>query len=261
MAGSLARFEGPLMRTALVTGGAKRIGAAICRALAGEGAAVAIHCNRSLDEAASLEAELTAAGVAASVVQADLADPSQVISLVERAAADIGPLDLLVNNAALFEYDDLGSLEPERYLRHQAVNALAPMLLSREFASQVPESGGAVVNILDQKLSNPNPDYLSYTASKQALGGLTTALAQQLAPNVRVNGIAPGLTLPSEHASPEAFAEVHDGNPLGRGVQPEDIAEAVIYLARAKAVTGAVLHVDGGEHLVPRRDDILYGKG
>jgi NAD(P)-dependent dehydrogenase (short-subunit alcohol dehydrogenase family) len=249
------------MRAALVTGGSKRIGAAICRALAAEGTAVAIHCNRSVDEAVSLAAELEAAGSQAAVVEADLADPSQVTSLVERAAADIGPLDLLVNNASLFEYDDLASLDPERYLRHQAINALAPLLLSREFASQAPESGAAVVNILDQKLSNPNPDYLSYTASKQALGGLTSALAQQLAPNVRVNGVAPGLTLPSAHASAEAFAEVHGSNPLSRGVRPEDIAEAVIYLARAAAITGVVLHVDGGEHLAPRSDDVLYGKG
>ena len=249
------------MRAALVTGGSKRIGAAICRALAAEGTAVAIHCNRSVDEAVSLAAELEAAGSQAAVVEADLSDPSQVTSLVERAAADIGPLDLLVNNASLFEYDDLASLDPERYLRHQAINALAPLLLSREFASQAPESGAAVVNILDQKLSNPNPDYLSYTASKQALGGLTSALAQQLAPNVRVNGVAPGLTLPSAHASAEAFAEVHGSNPLARGVTPEDIAEAVIYLARAAAITGVVLHVDGGEHLAPRSDDVLYGKG
>ena len=249
------------MRAALVTGGSKRIGAAICRALAAEGTAVAIHCNRSVDEAVSLAAELEAAGSQAAVVEADLSDPSQVTSLVERAAADIGPLDLLVNNASLFEYDDLASLDPERYLRHQAINALAPLLLSREFASQAPESGAAVVNILDQKLSNPNPDYLSYTASKQALGGLTSALAQQLAPNVRVNGVAPGLTLPSAHASAEAFAEVHGSTPLARGVRPEDIAEAVIYLARAAAITGVVLHVDGGEHLAPRSDDVLYGKG
>ena len=249
------------MRAALVTGGSKRIGAAICRALAAEGTAVAIHCNRSVDEAVSLAAELEAAGSQAAVVEADLSDPSQVTSLVERAAADIGPLDLLVNNASLFEYDDLASLDPERYLRHQAINALAPLLLIREFASQAPESGAAVVNILDQKLSNPNPDYLSYTASKQALGGLTSALAQQLAPNVRVNGVAPGLTLPSAHASAEAFAEVHGSNPLARGVRPEDIAEAVIYLARAAAITGVVLHVDGGEHLAPRSDDVLYGKG
>ncbi len=249
------------MQAALVTGGSKRIGAAICRALAAEGAAVAIHCHQSKSEASALAAELESAGTRAVVVTADLSDPNQAMSLVERAAAELGPLDLLVNNASLFEYDDLGSLESERYLRHQAVNALAPILLSREFASQCPESGGVVVNILDQKLSNPNPDYLSYTASKQALGGLTSALAQQLSPRVRVNGVAPGLTLPSEHASPEAFAEVHDGNPLGRGVQPEDIAEAVIYLAQAQAVTGVMLHVDGGEHLVPRSDDILYGKG
>ena len=249
------------MRAALVTGGSKRIGAAICRALAAEGTAVAIHCNRSVDEAVSLAAELEAAGSQAAVVEADLSDPSQVTSLVERAAADIGPLDLLVNNASLFEYDDLASLDSERYLRHQAINALAPLLLSREFASQAPESGAAVVNILDQKLSNPNPDYLSYTASKQALGGLTSALAQQLAPNVRVNGVAPGLTLPSAHASAEAFAEVHGSNPLARGVRPEDIAEAALHLARAAAITGVVLHVDGGEHLAPRSDDVLYGKG
>ena len=249
------------MRSALVTGGAKRIGAAICRALAAQGTDVTIHCNRSTEEAGQLAAELSAVGVQAVVVQADLSEPAEVAGLITEASAALGPLDLLVNNASLFEYDDLDSLDPERYLRHQAINALAPLLLSGAFASQIPESGGTVVNILDQKLSNPNPDYLSYTASKQALGGLTSALAQQLAPDVRVNGVAPGLTLPSAHASPEAFAEVHGSNPLARGVRPEDIAEAVIYLARATAITGVVLHVDGGEHLAPRSDDVLYGKG
>ena len=245
-------------RTALVTGANTGIGYHIAEMLADRGARVLMGC-RDLTKAEAARKDMLKAVPDAQIelVELDLAD----MASVRKAAEGIDTLDLLVNNASLFEYDDLASLDPERYLRHQAINALAPLLLSREFASQAPESGAAVVNILDQKLSNPNPDYLSYTASKQALGGLTSALAQQLAPNVRVNGVAPGLTLPSAHASAEAFAEVHGSNPLARGVRPEDIAEAVIYLARAAAITGVVLHVDGGEHLAPRSDDVLYGKG
>ncbi len=247
-------------KVAVITGAGRGIGRGIALHCAKEGMKVVL-AGFGMESLTKTAADLEALGAETLIVQTDVSQVEQVENLAAATVEAFGQVDLLVNNASLFEYDDLASLDPERYLRHQAINALAPLLLSREFASQAPESGAAVVNILDQKLSNPNPDYLSYTASKQALGGLTSALAQQLAPNVRVNGVAPGLTLPSAHASAEAFAEVHGSNPLARGVRPEDIAEAVIYLARAAAITGVVLHVDGGEHLAPRSDDVLYGKG
>ena len=249
------------MGSALVTGGARRIGAAICRELASAGNSVVIHCNNSLDEAQALATELQQSGVDAAVIQADLSLLDDAESLVEKATLEIGPLDILVNNASLFEYDDLASLETTRFENSMRVNALSPLLLARDFADQVPEEGGAIVNILDQKLANPNPDYLSYTASKYTLAGLTRSLSMALAPAIRVNGIAPGLTLPSPHASQEAFDEMHGTTPLGQGSTPGDVAKAVLYLVGAMTVTGEVIHVDGGEHLVPRGVDVLYNRG
>jgi NAD(P)-dependent dehydrogenase (short-subunit alcohol dehydrogenase family) len=208
-----------------------------------------------------LATELRELGVGAVTVQAELEDSAEVASIVQTAADQLGPLDILVNNASTFQYDDLESLQPETFERTLRVNALAPLILSREFASQVPETGGVIVNLLDQKLANPNPDYLSYTTSKHALAGLTRSLSMGLAPSIRVNGISPGLTLPSPHASQAAFEEMHGTTPLERGSTPEDVASAVLFLVGAKTVTGEVIHVDGGEHLAPRASDVLYGRG
>lgn len=252
---------GHFVGAALVTGGARRIGAAICRALAGAGHSVAIHCFKSVTDAEALASELRGMGVDATVVPADLEDSAQLHSIVRMAEDKLGPLDILVNNASIFEYDDIESIEIETFERAMKINSLAPLLLAREFASKVPESGGVIVNLLDQKLSNPNPDYLSYTTSKYALAGLTRSLSIGLAPAIRVNGIAPGLTLPSQHASKSAFDEMHSTTPLGRGSTPEDIAAAVLFLVNAQSVTGEIIHVDGGEHLAPRASDVLYGRG
>ncbi len=252
---------GDVVGAALVTGGARRIGAAICRALAEAGHSVAIHCHNSVEQAEALAAELRGTGVSSVVLQAEFSDIAAVSSMVEAATDQLGGLDILVNNASTFEYDDLDSLNPETFERTLRVNALAPLILSREFAAQVPENGGVIVNLLDQKLANPNPDYLSYTTSKHALAGLTRSLSIGLAPSVRVNGIAPGLTLPSPHASQASFDEMHSTTPLGRGSTPEDVASAVLFLVGANAVTGEVIHVDGGEHLAPRASDVLYGRG
>jgi NAD(P)-dependent dehydrogenase (short-subunit alcohol dehydrogenase family) len=248
------------MGVALVTGGARRIGAEICRALAADGHSVIIHYRNSESQAERLSTELNKVAKAA-IIQADFEDLEQTKSLLKNAAEFFGPIDILVNNASMFEYDDIQSLDSDLFNRSIATNTLAPMLLIQAFAKQQLEVQGCIINLLDHKLQNPNPDYLSYTISKTALAGVVEPLAIGLAPAIRVNGIAPGLTLPSPHASEDAFEEMHNSTPLGRGATPRDISEAVIFLVGANAVTGQVIFVDGGERLCPRETDVLYGRG
>ncbi len=244
-------------RAALVTGGARRIGRAIVEALAADGCAVAIHHHRSREAAESLAAAIAARGGRAVAIGGDLASPD-CGALVAQAAAQLGPLAVLVNNASLFERDEPDSVTAERFDRHMAVNARGPALLARAFAAQAPRGDDCcIVNLLDQKLWNPNPDFLSYTLSKAALKELNTVLAMALAP-VRVCGVAPGLTLPSEKMSEENFRRAHGRTPLGRGSTPEDIAAAVRYLVNARAVTGTVLLVDAGQHLVRSDRDVMF---
>jgi NAD(P)-dependent dehydrogenase (short-subunit alcohol dehydrogenase family) len=241
-------------RAALVTGGARRIGRAIARALAQAGYAVAVHANRSRDEAETLAAEIARAGGRAAVVLADLADPQALAGLVPAAAAACGPLTLLVNNAGEFEPDDIETLDRARYERTMSVNLSAPLFLVQAFAVQAP-AGASVVNVLDQRVLKPTPRFLSYTLSKSALHGATTTLAQALAPKLRVNAVAPGPTLPSPRQSEAEFAAQAASLPLRQGPSPEDIAAAVVYLAGAGSVTGATIPVDGGQHLAWRTAD------
>ena len=245
--------ETKMPRAALITGGARRIGAAIARALAREGYALALHANRSRDEAEKLAVEIEAAGGRARVVLADLADPAAVDGLIAAAAA-FGPLTLLVNSAAEFEPDEIGVLTHEGFERTMAVNLAAPLFLAQGFAAQAP-AGAAIVNVLDQRVLKPTPRFFSYTLSKSALHTATTTLAQALAPRVRVNAVAPGPTLPSPRQSDAQFAEQAAVLPLARGPSPEDIAAAVVYLAQAPAVTGVTIAVDGGQHLAWRTAD------
>ena len=248
------------MTVALVTGGACRIGAQICRSLANAGHKVIIHYNSSKSEADLLANEL---GKITSVatIQSDLGDQEQVMKLFSKSIDFFGPIDILINNACFFEYDNLESFNMDYFNRSIAINTLSPIILSKDFASQVPDEGGILINILDQKLANPNPDYLSYTISKSAISGIIESLAIGLAPSVRVNGIAPGLTMPSPHASIESFEEVHNTTPLGRGSTAQDIGDAVLFLVSAKSVTGQIIFVDGGERLMPRSSDVLYQGG
>lgn len=248
------------MGVALVTGGAKRIGAEICRALANNGHSVIIHYRNSVEAATSLSEELNNVSKSATI-RADLEEADDVKSLLPKAAQIFGPIDILINNASMFEYDTIDSLNSDRFNRSIATNTLAPILLIQAFAEQSLEGPGCIINLLDQKLENPNPDYLSYTASKTALAGLVEPLAIGLAPGIRVNGIAPGLTLPSPHAPVSEFEKLHDKTPLGRGATARDISEAVVFLIGAQSVTGQVLFVDGGERLHPRDTDVLYGRG
>jgi hypothetical protein len=245
---------------ALVTGGAKRIGAEICRALASNGHSIIIHYRNSVEAATELCEELNKVSKSA-IIRADLENLDEVKSLLPKAVQLFGPIDILINNASMFEYDNIESINSDLFNRSIATNTLAPILLIQAFAEQSLEAQGCIINLLDQKLENPNQDYLSYTASKTALAGLVEPLAIGLAPTIRVNGIAPGLTLPSPHASVSQFEKLHDKTPLGRGATPRDISEAVVFLIGAQAVTGQVLFVDGGERLHPRDTDVLYGRG
>ena len=243
----------PAPRAALITGSARRIGAAIARVLAREGYALALHANRSRGEAEKLAAEIAAAGGRARVVLADLADPKAVDGLIAAAAA-IGPLTLLVNNAGEFEPDEIETLRRDGFERTMAVNLAAPLFLAQGFAAQAGE-GASIVNVLDQRVLKPTPRFFSYTLAKSALYTATTTLAQALAPRVRVNAVAPGPTLPSPRQSATEFAQQAAALPLQRGPTPEDIAAAVVYLAQARSVTGVTIAVDGGQHLTWRTAD------
>lgn len=242
--------------TALVTGGARRIGRAIVERLAREGFGVAIHCGRAREEAEGLRDAITGQGGRAVVVQGDLARLEEVENLVAAAGA-LGPLTLLVNNASVFERDALESLEAPGWDRHFAVNLRAPAFLARDFARRLPAGcEGAVVNIVDQRVWKPTPDFFSYALTKAALLAATTTMAQALAPRVRVNAVGPGPTLMSARQSPEDFARQVAALPLARGPTPDEIAEAVLYLARAKSVTGQMIAVDGGQHLAWATPDV-----
>lgn len=244
-------------KAALITGGAKRVGLAITRALVDAGYAVAVHANTSLSEAEALCADIRTKGGRAAAVQADLGDHAQVLKLVPAAAAAVGPLTLLVNNASMFEADGIGSLDRALFDRHMAVHVRAPLFLAQAFAAQAPANMNAsIVNLLDQRVLKPTPLFLSYALSKNGLYAATTMLAQALAPKIRVNGVAPGPTLPSKRQSKEEFARQTARLPLRQGTTPEQVAQAVLFLASATSVTGQTIAVDGGQHLAWQTPDI-----
>ena len=242
-------------RAALITGAGRRIGRAIAHALAQDGYAVVLHANHSRAEAEKLAGEIVGAGGQAVVVLADLAEPKAVRGLMPAAAA-FGPLTLLVNNASQFDEDEIATLERARFERTIAVNLTAPVFLAQAFAAQALDGADAsIVNIANQRVLKPTPRFFSYTLSKSALASATVTLAQALAPNVRVNAVAPGPTLPSPRQTAEQFARQASAVPIKRGPSPQDIAAAVVYLAQAKSVTGVAIAVDGGQHLARRTAD------
>jgi NAD(P)-dependent dehydrogenase (short-subunit alcohol dehydrogenase family) len=246
------------MKAVLVTGAAKRLGRAIALDLARDGWDVAIHYNSSEADAASAVDEARKAGRRAASVKADLGREDDVVTIVERAAAAIGPLTALVNSASLFQADDWQSATRESWDAHMAVNLRAPFVLSQRFARQLPDGAdGAIVNLLDQRLFKPGPEYISYATSRAGLYWLTTTLAQALAPRIRVNAVAPGPTLKAASQSPAEFVQERRATILGRGSDPQDISDAVRYLLSAKAVTGQTIAVDGGQHLIWKTQDMV----
>ena len=247
---------------ALVTGGGARIGAALVRRLAADGWAVAIHYHHSAKDAEALAQEIMAGGGRAVALGGDLQTPDGFTDLFGRANAGWGFCSLLVNNASAFEYDDISNISRANLEKLFAVNLHAPVLLARDFAAQLRGgSKGLIVNVLDQKVFNLNPDFLSYTLTKSALEAATRLLAQALAPNIRVCGIAPGLTLRSGEQTMEGFNAAHAKTPLGFGSKPEDIAEALSFLTKVPSITGTTIVVDGGQHLQPRLHDVMFSYG
>ncbi len=238
-------------RTVLVTGSAKRLGREIALALARAGWQVAVHYRGSAAEARQTVADCESHGVATAAFDADLADESAVRSLLPRVVAHFGRADAVVNSAALFEHDSAASFSYATMERHLRSNTGAAIVLAQALHAHVQERAGtgAVINLLDQKLWNQNPDFLSYTLSKAALEAANTMLALALAPQVRVVGVAPGLTLTSEYLTPEKFQALHRLAPLGRSSTPEDICSAVKFALDNSSITGTTLLVDGGQHL------------
>ena len=235
-------------KTAIVTGGAKRVGAAIVAALLDDGWQVVAHAHHDDD--------IVAPG--AVKVVADLAD-ADCASRIFAAAEPLGPVRLLVNNAARFAHDGFGAVSAGEFDAHMAVNARAPMLLIDEFAKRHAGGDALVVNITDAKLAAPNPDFLSYTLSKYALDGLTKLAARALAgKGIRVMAIAPALMLPSGDQGEANFEAVHALNPLGRGIEVADVARAILFLAGQPAMTGETLLIDGGQQQMALPRDVQF---
>lgn len=239
-----------MSKSVLVTGGGKRIGRAIALALGQDGWHVAIHYHASRSDAESTAEAITSAGGRAAIVEANLMHEAETTTLVERAEQLVGPLEALVNNAAVFERDTVYTATRESWDFHLETNLRAPFVLMQSFARRLPEHAhGSIVNLLDQRVWNLGPAFTSYTVSKMGLWSLTQSLAVELAPRIRVNAVGPGPTLPSSRQTLEQFAAQCDRTPLRRGATPEEVADAVRYLLGARSVTGQMIAVDGGEHL------------
>lgn len=241
------------MSTALVTGGAMRIGAAIVRDLARHGWSVAIHCNRSTDEAVALAEELRDSGAQVAVVQADLARADAPRRIIGEAADALGPLTLLVNNASVYVRDAFGSLDPEVWQTQFDVNLRAPVMLTEAFAAQLAAGQkGNVVNLIDQRVLKLTPQMPSYTLSKAALWAATQTLAQALAPRIRVNAIGPGPVFANPYAADQSMTTEIGATLLQRRVDPAEIARAVRFIVETPSMTGQLLVIDSGQHLVWR---------
>lgn len=242
-------------RTVLVTGAAKRLGRAIALHLAGAGWDVAIHYHGSATEAEEVAAAARGMGMKAVTLKANLSREEETAALIGAATRELGPLTALVNSASIFENDDWQSASRASWDAHMETNLRAPFVLSQNFARQAPGKG-AIVNIIDQRVLKPTPQFISYSLSKAGLHWLTTTLAQALGPDIRVNAIGPGPTMRNARQSEQDFARQRDATILGRGAEPEDVAKAVQYLLEADAVTGQMLAVDGGQHLIWQTPDV-----
>ncbi len=252
--------------TALITGGARRLGKAMALYLAGRGHDIAVHYHASAEEAEATAAEIRALGVRAEIFQADLLDLDATETLVPRATAALGPLTVLVNNASIFEYDNWRSASRQSWDRHMGSNLRAPFVLSQAFAAQAPKADrrtgepvaqAQIVSLIDQRVLKPTPEFTTYSLAKAGLWWLTRTLAQALAPDIRVNAIGPGPTVQGSRQSDSHFARQRAATILERGAGPEDVCAALGFLLDAPSVTGQMICVDGGQHLAWRTPDVL----
>jgi NAD(P)-dependent dehydrogenase (short-subunit alcohol dehydrogenase family) len=246
------------MKSVLVTGAAKRLGRVIALDLAAAGWNVAIHYNGSAEDAQDTAAQARAKGAKkVALLKADLSQEEQTATLVERAAAELGPLTALINSASLFESDDWKTATRQSWDAHIEINLRSPLLLSQKFAKQLPDGEtGNIINIIDQRVLKPTPQFLSYSLSKAGLSWLTTTLAQGMGPRIRVNAVGPGPTIRNTRQSEVDFARQRQATVLERGAEPEDVAAAIRYLLGAQSVTGQMIAVDGGQHLIWQTPDV-----
>lgn len=242
-------------KAVLITGGAARVGAHIARGLASDGWHVCIHFNSSTDKAQALSDDISRAGGSASIVKADLSMPEEVSCLIERCGC---PLSALINNASTFKPDTAQDFTTERWEYHRSVNLDAPLRLSSDFAAQA-QAGGCIINMIDQRVLKPNPQFFTYSLAKAGLFWATKTLAQSFAPAVRVNGIGPGPTLENTEQAEGEFSAEAKATLLGEGSPPDTILHGVRYLLSAKAVTGQMIAIDGGQHLAWQTPDIAFG--
>lgn len=243
----------------LITGAARRVGAGLARDLATTGARIAVHHRGGGEDAAGVVADICAMGGQARAFHADLAVEADRRRLIAEVTAAFGRPDVLVNNASTFAYDTFQTMTVEGWDAHIADNLTAPVMLARAFADALGADGrGVVVNILDQKVLAPNPDFFTYTAGKVGLAGLTETLALALAPRVRVVGVAPGLLLPSGDQTQAEFERAWADTPLGHGPAVADVARTIRYVIDTPSVTGRIIAVDGGESLVRRGRDVAF---
>lgn len=245
---------------ALVSGAARGTGRRVAERLAQKGYSVVLHSSpRSRADAEAAAADIAAGGGKACALACDLREPAALSQLIARAAAQFGPLSLLVNNASIFEADDAATFEISRFEAHLNVNLKAPLILARDFAAQVPTgSEASVVNLIDQRVFRPTPQFFTYSLSKAALWAATKTMAQAFAPlGIRINAVGPGPVSPNDAQGEAGFARETHGVPLARAVSPDDIADAVLYLATARNVTGQMIAVDAGQHLAWKTPDVV----
>lgn len=240
----------PKARTVLVTGAARRIGAAIVEHLAEQGWSVALHHRDSAAEAEQVTARINAKGGRAIAIAADLTEPNAIMDVIAKTRTALGPLTALVNNASQFRYDNLPSLAPDSLRAHMQINLEAPIFLTQAFAQELPSGAqGAVVNIIDQRAWKPTPEYFSYSLTKSALWSATRMMAQALAPRIRVNAIGPGPVLQSIHQTDAEFQAEVATTLLGRPTTPAEIARTTAFLLDASSITGQMIALDAGQHL------------
>jgi pteridine reductase len=234
-------------KTALVTGAAKRIGRALALALAQNGVRIVVHYNHSGQDALAVCHEIQQLGVPAWPIQGDLLDTGRTEAVFRAAVEQAGPIDILINNASIFDRDTVWEATEESICRNMRIHAVAPLILAREMGRQ--GRAGHIINLLDTRLAIHDRVHVSYGVSKDALRKLTGMLALELAPSIAVNAVAPGAILPPPGQSEAYLMKLAQANPLQRSGEPEDIVQAVLFLLRSRFITGQVIYVDGGFHL------------